>query len=783
MIHFGITQPTAEWLLGKTGVLDQLHLVLSDFGLRSLLQDVEVVEGPLRFTASAAGDLLLLWHSDYLSGTGDEDWGFIRLTDEGSGVLDRADVSREVLERCIYVANQRLQGLFIEGAFIHRAHGNGAHTCLAGRGSDARQVSIAYAERDVVAAAGTVHSLICVGPQWDIARVAAEAARAASLLPSLVSEASAHIDPRRKRQVAPPHVLTDFRAVLSGFFEATAEREYGEVSIETGAHVIADRDSHRTVGWTYFDWLASNSSLSVVQRRLLESDALERHPIRIVGPGGSGKTLLMQLLALRRLQIARKRNESIRLLYLVHNAKMADAVSHRFSVLQGLSHEFTDPERVLKVQTLAEYGRHELNLEDTQIIDPDAYEAKEFQFELINDALGESMAANATWVDEGSLFREIRANEALRPVMVRLLMSEISTAIKGHGLTGDEKRYVQSERRLSRLHGVLTINERRLVFDVFRRYHSVVFESFRVLDSDDVALSLLGRLRAPIWELKRKDLGFDYVFVDEAQLFNENERRILPLLTKSTSPHVPIVLALDEAQEFYGQSVAGLAALGIENVTSESLSSIHRSTRSIVRLAFFVIQRSTDLFGPDFPDFTGIADHMEDDSHSLAAHPSVELMPNAPDRIGRFLVKRIRALRKANLRRIAVISYAEQYWPILLDELRRTDLPLKVLATRGERLPGGEPVVALSRPAQIGGQEFDAVILVGLEEGVVPPRVLDNDALAGAVEQQALREIYLGVTRARYQLKCFISSDSLLTPVLAEAERLGLIHRVSSDEN
>jgi superfamily I DNA/RNA helicase len=514
---------------------------------------------------------------------------------------------------------------------------------------------------------------------------------------------------------------------------------------------------------------------------LLESDALERHPIRIVGPGGSGKTLLMQLLALRRLHLARGRGQPIRLLYLVHNAKMADAVVHRLSVLQGMSHEFTDVNYVLNVQTLAEYGRQELGLEDTQIIDPDAYEAKEFQFSLISDALTESMAANVGWVDKGPLFREIRANEALRPVMVRLLMSEISTAIKGHGLTSDEKRYVQSERRLSRLHGVLEMNERRLVFDIFRRYHSVVFEAYRVLDSDDVALSLLGRLRAPIWELKRRDLGFDYVFVDEAQLFNENERRILPLLTKSNYPHVPIVLALDEAQEFYGQSVAGLSALGIENVTSESLSSIHRSTRSIVKLAFFVIQRSTDLFGPDFPDFTGIAEHMEEDTNSLAAHPTIETMPAEPDRLGRFLVKRIRALRKANLRRIAVICYAEQYWPLLLEELRRTDLPLKVLSTRGERLPGGEPVVALSRPAQIGGQEFDAVILIGLEEGLVPPRVIDNDALAGAVEQQALREIYLGITRARYQLKCLVSSDSLPTAVLAEAEKLGLLHRSDGD--
>ena len=121
------------------------------------------------------------------------------------------------------------------------------------------------------------------------------------------------------------------------------------------------------------------------------------------------------------------------------------------------------------------------------------------------------------------------------------------------------------------------------------------------------------------------------------------------------------------------------------------------------------------------------------------------------------------------------MCYAEQYWPTVLSELTGTDLPLRVLESRGERLPAEDPVVALSRPAYIGGQEFDAVILVGLEEGVYPPRVVDNDALAVAVEQQSLREIYLGVTRARYQVHVVLSSDATLSPVLAEAARAGLL--------
>jgi hypothetical protein len=237
------------------------------------------------------------------------------------------------------------------------------------------------------------------------------------------------------------------------------------------------------------------------------------------------------------------------------------------------------------------------------------------------------------------------------------------------------------------------------------------------------------------------------------------------------------VLALDEAQDIYGQSSAGLATLGIANITSENLSSIHRSTCAIVKLAFFIIQRSTDLFGPDFPDFTGIAEQMEPDSHPLAADPRIEVAGEESRSIGRFVVKRVRELRRANLRRIAVICHADQFWEGLELDLRQTDLPLHVLLTRGERLSNDAPVVVLSRPLQVGGQEFDAVILVGLEQGVVPPRVIDNDALSAAVEQQAIRELYLSITRARYQLVVVLSAGAVPTPLIHEAEVAGLIER------
>src|SRR5205807_3878732 len=174
-----------------------------------------------------------------------------------------------------------------------------------------------------------------------------------------------------------------------------------------------------------------------------------------------------------------------------------------------------------------------------------------------------------------------------------------------------------------------------------------VFETLEIFDTDDLAVSLQSRLTTPLWAMQRRKLGYDYVFVDETQLFNENERRLFPLLTRGNTNHVPVVLALDEAQQTRAVPSAGLGLLGFEQLSHEALESVHRSTHSILRLAFFVIQRTTDLFGSDFPGFTGTTQPVIPDSHKLARLP--ELRKAAQNgALGAEAVRQIRALRQYN---------------------------------------------------------------------------------------------------------------------------------------
>jgi superfamily I DNA/RNA helicase/adenylylsulfate kinase-like enzyme len=772
--YIGVTQGFADWIIGKPDVVQQLLITCYE-----AIHDVQnyrkkiLVEGPIRVAVDESGIVLTAWHTDYLSGTGSEAWGFISLTPQ-TGIASNRLIGYEVFERALAVISLRLQGLLLDGAWIHRELDNGSHKCLAGRGTAARQFSIAYVEQNVNRLGGATRAMLVVGPSRELRDLARNSSAEGAKLETLVDMATSILAGRDQLILASANLAPALRTAIKPFFgSADADEELKDIEVTSERPTLGSRDVAAIHSRAYREWLVMGSSLSDVQRRLIDSFPLSAHPVRITGPAGSGKTLLMQLLALRALEIGNSPDNPTRVLYIAHNDAMALQVRHRFDTLVGTDVDLSERISNLTTTTLAEYGRRVLELESNEVIDKDANESKEFQRVLLQEILDEVLGSLTYEELKESLFGVAKTSPELRHVIVTLLMAEISTAIKGQGLSNDPTRYVASERQLSRLHGVLHVADRRLVFDIFQRYQHEIQEQHQVLDSDDIALSLLSRLKAPLWELKRRTAGFDYVFVDETQLFNENERRIFPLLTRANTTHTPIALALDEAQDTFGYTYAGLSALGIRDIQNETLESIQRSTEAIVKLAFFIIQRTTDLFSSDFPDFTKVVKSVIKNEHELARFPSIARAPT--NDIGAAVASLVREQRQEHLKRIAIVVHGEQYWSSISRALRGADLPFHELLVRGQRLPADHPIVVVTKPAYVGGQEFDSCIIVGAEMGICPPRVDANEALQIAVEQQALRELYLSVTRARYRVTVVLQKGARLTRVLGEAKAAGLL--------
>jgi superfamily I DNA/RNA helicase len=767
--YLAVTQQACSWLLARRTALSAFYQSLEGEEM-SALSRAEFACGPFRIAGTSDGRLVAAWHREYLNGTGHEAWGILKLRG-GMGLLDASEIGPQVFEREIYVFNQRLQSLTVEGEFIHRSWPNGSQTCLAGRGTEARQFSICYFEGNPGYAGLHARAILSVGPGNDFVELQNMIDRALTSFAPLVALADGLVDIKRRPLLDSP----GFKALRSALVSPQQiSPRFDNINLATGYHPREGGVSaFETVHWSYERWISSGV-LNESQRRVLESDVLLRHPVRVIGPAGSGKTLLMQLLAMRHLRAAEMAKLSTKVLYVVHNSPMATTVADRFRILGGEEY-LTSSDHSLWITTLSDYGRHVTSLSEDMVIDKDAHETKLFQLEQIRKSLTESFRNNNDKVKASPLLSQVEKNADLFLVFSNLVMSEISNAIKGRGLFDDEKRYVNSDVALSRLHGVMSSADRSVVYDCFKRYHTAIFEEYEMLDSDDVAISVLGRLRTPLWELKRKRDGFDFVFVDEAQLFNENERRVFAYLSNGKTAHVPVALALDEAQDVFAFSTAGLATLGIRDIENESLPSNHRSTPEIVDLAFHVIQQTTDLFSADFPNFQEIERIMVPSRHSLAVAPKIIRCNVTQPSFGRFVVKQVQKLRASNVRQIAVICHAESYWSEIHEFFIASQLPLHVIEQRGEKISPDQPLVILSRPVFIGGQEFDAVLSIGLEQGVVPPRIVDNATLAAAIEQQVLREMYLVITRARYQYLIMLNKNAVPNSIIEGASAKGLI--------
>jgi len=133
------------------------------------LADGVVSVGALR-AASYQKRILCIWNTDYASSSGAEDWGFVML-DGSYGLFSNESIFAEVLERCLFIINQRLQGLILPDICIHRSLGNNVSSCIAGRGSSAYHYSIGYKEGVFNAGQYQAKSVLCVGP-WGEARTA-----------------------------------------------------------------------------------------------------------------------------------------------------------------------------------------------------------------------------------------------------------------------------------------------------------------------------------------------------------------------------------------------------------------------------------------------------------------------------------------------------------------------------------------------------------------------------------------------------------------------------------
>lgn len=505
-------------------------------------------------------------------------------------------------------------------------------------------------------------------------------------------------------------------------------------------------------------------------------------PKRVDGPAGSGKTVTLALAAIHSMIAAENRKHDCQAIFITHSEASRRSIETMLMSMGG--DRFMIPElspQKIQVSTLQAYctGILKAEISSTELVDPDALDAKQLQTMYVEEALKLAKAELPTFERFMSApFKEYIEQEET-DLKVAMLNHEIAVVIKGRS-----KESFDVYKQIPPLSTGLPIAndaDKGFVWRVYERYREQL-ETGGQFDTGDVVLTALSQLSTPIWRRRRMRYGFDAVFVDETHLFNMNELSVFHHLTKS-EVQFPIAFAVDRSQAIGDRgwvSDIDLSVLvpGAKNLqTSKTdLRSIFRSSPDIVNLAFTITSSGASLFTNFEDPLRKAHSNMSFEEEKKAEPPSYRDFATDDALVeGAFAIAdNMRSQMATSRGEIAIIAFTEELFASLQQEAVSRGRPVEILKQRNDNEIATRAKETgrfiLSLPDYVGGLEFDGVVLVGVDEGRFPPKTVSQRSESKAyMTYSAHNRLYVAISRARYRVVIMGTKERGASPLLGAA--------------
>lgn len=521
-------------------------------------------------------------------------------------------------------------------------------------------------------------------------------------------------------------------------------------------------------------------ALTSDQRRFVEAGLAT--PMRIEGPAGTGKTLCLALKAVYGLRASEEAEQENSSLFVTHSEASRRSI---ISVLQSMDADrFINPSspfRYLRIATLQGLCSKILHqeLSDTELLDPDAYDAKQLQLLYVEDALRRAKEEFETYKKflSASFCEFIESEDEW--AVVQMLQHEIAVIIKGRA-----NEQFDAYKRVPALKSGLPLSgdgDKGFVWRIYELYREQLVSSAQ-FDTDDVMLSALGQLSTPIWRRRRAREGYDCIYIDETHLFNMNELSIFHHLTKRED-RFQIAFAIDRSQaigdrgwvdDFDLETLVPVEAQRSAQ-SKVKMSTVFRCSPEIVNLAFAITSSGASIF-TNFEDPLVLVNSSQSfEEERMCEPPAFELFDNDESLVDGSYDRAERMSREMSSSRgdIAVIAFTEELFRSLIVKAELANKPVEVLKERGNievvnraRQSGR---FVLSMPDYIGGLEFDGVVLVGVDRGRVPQASGMSQESRAFLNFIAHNRLYVAITRARYRVLVTAVRTRGLSPILNAA--------------
>ncbi|TDT88631.1 UvrD-helicase domain-containing protein [Pseudodesulfovibrio indicus] len=573
--------------------------------------------------------------------------------------------------------------------------------------------------------------------------------------------------------------------------ESVNPRRSPQEDLDSFKHTsIGYQGSHLSPYQGYESWLIA---LTETQKKFVLSKM--KSPHRLEGPAGTGKTLCLILKCIHELVTAHKLGNEHHSVIIAHSEStkknIEEILTANIIQLPFISLKREHSIQSVHITTLQGLCGELLTMSitETEFLDNDAMTSKGIQSLYIRESL------DSVIDKELNSYKHFLSNEFYqyiitedRDIISDLLQHEISILIKGRA-EEDKSKYTALERFEYGL-PVKTDPDRSFVFLVYLEYQRQL-QLASQFDTDDIILSASAQLNTPLWRRRRLQEGYDSIFIDETHLFNMNELSMFHYLSKSQKEY-PIAFTIDKSQAIGDHGwhdnffVTALTSNNVVDATKTSITSIFRCSSEIVELAFAVMSSGASLFTNfDNPleisssTFTAQEEKLCADPLYYETDTDEELVQKSFE-----LAAKISKDLDVTKSEVLIVAFDDSLFNQIEKYATKHNKPLFLLKNRGDielkERASKSGAHLLSKPDYVGGLEFAAVILVGVDKGRVPPTKDQHTIESRAFLKYAYHNrLYVAVTRAKYRVAILGTKDRGPSELLNTAVEKGILKVVA----
>lgn len=518
------------------------------------------------------------------------------------------------------------------------------------------------------------------------------------------------------------------------------------------------------------------------QRKFIKSPVTGAE--RLEGAAGTGKTLSMILRCIHILKEKEKEDAEYKLIFFTHSLATKERICNIFRVNwpEFDKHLETGGQQSavsIQVTTLQEWSSQHLgtsSIHENSYIDKDAAYSKGIQLLYIEQAYSQ-VRSEEEWngyepilSDKLKRFLEFTPRENL----LEMIQQEVAVTIKGRAKESFE-RYRNIKRPK---YGIPVVNDadKNFMFQIFSNYQEELIKVGQY-DSDDIILSAIGQIDTPIWRRLRITEGYDACFIDETHLFNLNELSLFHFVNKpSCSNH--IVFGIDRSQavgewNIDDDELFEQFEFNKDKNKSEKFSTVFRSSHDITNLAFSILSSGATLFTNFDNPLLYSTSNFTREEEERCEKPLYKMVVNEAKMISEAFEWTDTYVKRHRIPRANVLITCTS--DILLHNLKKyakeSNRHFELLVSRSDsetiRKAKDAHKYVIGGIDYVGGLEFDAVVIVGIDGQRVPPSRESNEAYH-FMRYAWHNRLYVAVTRAKYAI-CMLGIKSSGTSVVVNS--------------